>query len=117
MNIVEDNAFLNKAGTLLEEEDPDKSESNYIDLKTKFNLKKILVSRNCSLAVSFLKRTYTYRYRSLWPESKNQYTRGTDQYPKDVTAAYNILLNYMKQYVGNNQKRPTDNGDKENMQT
>ena len=62
MNIVEDNAFLKKAGTFLEEEDPDKSESNYIDLKTKFNLKKILASRNCSIAVSFLKRTYTCRY-------------------------------------------------------
>ena len=62
MSIVEDSAFLNKAGTLLEEEDPEKSESNYIDLKTKFNLKKILASRNCSLAVSFLKRTYTCRY-------------------------------------------------------
>ena len=62
MSIVEDNAFLNKAGTLLEEEDSDKSESNYIDLKTKFNLKKILASCKCSLAVSFLKRTYTCRY-------------------------------------------------------
>ena len=101
----------------MEGEDSDKSESNYIDLKTKFNLKKILASRNCSLAVSFLKRTYTYWYRSLWLESENQYTRGTEQYPKDVTAAYNILLNDMKQYVGNNQKRPTDNGGKEIIQT
>ena len=47
-----------------------------------------------SIAVAFLKRADRKRYGALWSELENNYTRGQDQYPVDITSAYNLLLNY-----------------------
>ena len=93
-SVGEDTAFLDKAGILMEDEEPDVKDTNYSELRLKYNLKKALTARNRSLALSFLKRADKARYGSLWTELDNQYKRGTDQYPKDLTAAYNMLLNY-----------------------
>ena len=120
-SVGEDKAFLDKAGILMEDEEPDVKDSNYSELRLKYNLKKALTARNRSLALSFLKRADKARYGSLWTELENQYTRGTDQYPKDLTAAYNMLLNYRKQYSSTNRRhrdRITDEaGSGENYQT
>ena len=104
-SVGEDKAFLDKAGVLIDEKEPHISESNYSTLKLEYNLKKSLAARNRSLAVSFLKRADKVRYGALWTDLENQYTRGTDQYPKDLTAAYNMLLNYRKQHHGSNRQR------------
>lgn len=47
-----------------------------------------------TIAMGFLKQSDQHRYSSLWSELENQYIRGQDQYPKDLTNACNLLLNY-----------------------
>ena len=51
-------------------------------------------ARNKTLALSVLKRANDRRYAGLLVELENQYTRGLDQYPTDVTAAYGLLERY-----------------------
>jgi hypothetical protein len=45
-------------------------------------------------AVGLLKRADIHRYGSLLIDLENSFSRGVDQYPVDLTAAYNLLLNY-----------------------
>jgi hypothetical protein len=47
-----------------------------------------------NMAVVFLKRAESRRYGGLWSELENNLSRGQDQYPADLTSAYNLLLNY-----------------------
>lgn len=96
---------MDKAGILLDKTESDGSESNCPELKLKYNLKKALAAYNRSIALYFLKRAHKTRYSTLWTDLEIQYTRGTDQYPKDLTAAYNMLLNYRKQHHNNNRQR------------
>jgi Zinc knuckle len=51
-------------------------------------------TKNRALAIAFLKRADQARYGALLAELENQFSRGTDQYPPDLTAAYNLLLSY-----------------------
>ena len=51
-------------------------------------------ARGKALALAFLKRADRTRYGSLWTDLENQYTRGNDQYPDDLTEAYNMLVSY-----------------------
>ena len=46
--------------------------------------------------MAFLKRSDKARYGQLLTDLKNQYSRGTDQYPETVTEAYNLLVSYKK---------------------
>ena len=46
------------------------------------------------VAIAFLKGSDQKRYGGLWSELKNNYTRGQDHYPTNLTGAYNLLLNY-----------------------
>ena len=98
-SIGEDRAFLDKAGILMDESPPSEGRSGYSELMLQYNVRKSLAARNRSIALSFLKRAYKPRYGSLWTDLENQYTRGTDQYPRDLTAAYNMLLNFKRQDV------------------
>ena len=41
----------------------------------------------------------------MWEELENQYTRGSDQYPNNIPAAYNMLLKYKPQHPGKNDRR------------
>jgi hypothetical protein len=54
----------------------------------------VAAAKNKSVAIGFLKRADRKRYGGLWSDLENQYTRGTDDYPLDLTGAYNLLLNY-----------------------
>jgi hypothetical protein len=45
-------------------------------------------------AMAFLERVDKARYGQLISDLKNQFTRGTDQYPTSITDTYNLLLNY-----------------------
>jgi hypothetical protein len=51
-------------------------------------------AKNKFSAIGFLKRADIRRYGTLWTELENSFSRGVDQYPIDLTAAYNLLLNY-----------------------
>jgi hypothetical protein len=53
-----------------------------------------VAARNKFYAYAFIKNADTSRYGPLMDELSNQHTLGSDQFPADVTAAYNLLLNY-----------------------
>jgi hypothetical protein len=54
----------------------------------------VTAAKKKSVAIGFLKRADKRRYGGLWSDLENQFTRGTDDYPSDLTGAYNLLLNY-----------------------
>jgi hypothetical protein len=54
----------------------------------------VAMAKKKSVAIGFLKRADQQRYGGLWNELENNFTRGQDQYPADLTSAYNMLLNY-----------------------
>ena len=45
-------------------------------------------------ALAFIKRADPARYGKLLIELANNFTRGNDQYPADMTIAYNLLINF-----------------------
>jgi hypothetical protein len=47
-----------------------------------------------SIAIAFLKRADKKRYGGLWSDLENQFSRGLDHFPMDLTNAHNLLLNY-----------------------
>ena len=61
------------------------------------------MSRDRALAIQFLKGADRKRYGNLLIELENQFSRGTDQYPPDLTAAYGMLVSYR----GTRQSAPT----------
>jgi hypothetical protein len=48
------------------------------------------------VAVVFLRGADPARYGGILPSLENNYQRGTFQFPRDLTAAYNMLVNYKK---------------------
>jgi hypothetical protein len=54
----------------------------------------VIAAKKKYVAIGFLKRADRKRYGGLWSNLENLYTRGEDQYPTDLTGAYNLLLNY-----------------------
>jgi hypothetical protein len=61
-----------------------------------------------SIATGFMKRADKRRYGALWSDLENQFTRGQDHYPDDLTAAYHMLLNYQPAPVPQQQRRRDD---------
>jgi hypothetical protein len=58
-----------------------------------------------SMAISFLKGADRKRYGGLWSELENNFTRGVDHYPADLTGAYGLLLNYKSMHPQQQGKR------------
>jgi hypothetical protein len=56
--------------------------------------KQINYAKNQSIGVGFLKRADKRRYGGLWTKLENSFSHGQDQYPSDLTSAYNLLLRY-----------------------
>jgi hypothetical protein len=54
----------------------------------------LAASKLQTAAMGFLKRADQRRYGALWSELENNYTRGLDQFPADVTGMYHLLLSY-----------------------
>jgi Zinc knuckle len=52
------------------------------------------VAQGCTIAMAFLCGSDPRRYSTLLLDLANQKTRGNDQYPIDLTAAYSMLVNY-----------------------
>jgi len=56
--------------------------------------KRLKIARDRTLALAFLKRANRRRFGALWADLGNQFSEGNDQYPTDLTAAYNLLVNF-----------------------
>ena len=69
----------------------DASDASSKDIKTAID-----TAKRKAHAMAFLKRADKGRYGLLITELENQFTRGTDQYPTNITEAYNLLVNYKK---------------------
>jgi hypothetical protein len=52
------------------------------------------LARDRTLAIMFIRRADPTRYGTLIAELSNQYAMGKDEYPKDVSSAYSLLVNY-----------------------
>jgi hypothetical protein len=65
---------------------------NTYNTLTEIECKKM--ARGCTIAMAFLRGADPRRYSSLWSDLANQQTRGNDQYPKDLTSAYSMIVNY-----------------------
>jgi len=56
--------------------------------------KRLKIARDRTLALAFLKRANPRRFGTLWADLENQFSRGNDQYPTNLTAAYSLLVNF-----------------------
>jgi hypothetical protein len=59
-----------------------------------YHKRAVTAAKEQLVAIGFLKRANKRRYGGLWSEFENNFTRGQDHYPSDLTNAYNLLLNY-----------------------
>ena len=64
---------------------------NYVDKQEALLIE---AAKKKSIATAFLKRADRKKYGGLWSDLENNFTRGVDHYPADLTGAYNLLLNY-----------------------
>jgi len=51
-------------------------------------------ARDKLLAMDFLKKAPCTRFGALLIKLDNLFSRGADQYPKDIIAAHSLLVNY-----------------------
>ena len=80
-----------------------------------YEIKDATAAKQQYLAIAFLKRADQRRYGGLWSELENNYTRGQDQYPPDLTNAYNLLLNYRPAPAQRQTRRNTGEGEVSGM--
>ena len=52
------------------------------------------IGRDCTLGAAFICGADPTRYGALIADLTNQYNKGKDEYPKDITAAYSMIVNY-----------------------
>jgi Zinc knuckle len=53
------------------------------------------VARDCTLGAAFIRGSDPTRYGALVADLANQYNKGKDEYPKDITtSAYSMIVNY-----------------------
>ena len=64
-------------------------------------------ARDKAVALAFLRQADRKRFGALWADLENQFSRGNDQYPPDLTAAYSMLVNYKT--APQEQRRPLAN--------
>jgi len=56
--------------------------------------KRLKIARDRTLALAFLKRANRHCFGTLWADLENQFSRGNNQYPINLTAAYSLLTNF-----------------------
>jgi hypothetical protein len=71
-----------------------REDSSFVLTEEKYVKQAVATAREKIIGIGFLKRAGRRRYGGLWIELKNQFTRGQDHYPNNLTGAYNLLLNY-----------------------
>jgi hypothetical protein len=70
----------------------------------------VTLAKSKSNAIYFLCCADPGRYTLLTTDLENQFTRGNDQYPDNITDAYNLLVSYKKPSTGNTKQSPTTTG-------
>jgi hypothetical protein len=58
------------------------------------NAERAKIARDCTLAAALIRGSDPTRYGTLVAELANQYSKGKDEYPTDLTSAYSLLVNY-----------------------
>jgi hypothetical protein len=53
------------------------------------------MARDMSMGANYIRNADTDRYGTLIADLSNQYARGKDEYPRDITSACEMLVNYM----------------------
>ena len=68
------------------------------------------------LAMMFLKKCNQQKYGGLWTSLKNNYSRGTDQYPDTLSKAYSMICTHTLEFVTNrrNNRRNGSNSNNSN---
>jgi Zinc knuckle len=80
-----------------------------VPLTTDQRISCITLAKNKSNAIYFLCCADPIRYATLTTDLENQFTRGNDQYPDNITDAYNLLVSYKKPSTGGNVKNRETN--------
>ncbi|KAI2492644.1 Reverse transcriptase (RNA-dependent DNA polymerase) [Fragilaria crotonensis] len=52
------------------------------------------IARDCTLAAALIRGSDPTRYGTLVADLSNQYSKGKDEYPRDLASAYSLLVNY-----------------------
>ena len=91
-SLCDDKAMIEEELANLILQDPSCSKEE----KEDYRADALVLAKNKALAMAFLKRSDKGRFGQLLTDLKNQYSRGTDQYPETVTEAYNLLVSYKK---------------------
>ena len=95
-NVGGDKAFLiDVEKTMTLAKPTDLSKPSYMTDMRLWEKTRAHLAMNKATAISFLKRADPARYASLWTDLQNQYSRGNDQYPKNLTGAYELLLTHI----------------------
>lgn len=99
--IDEDGSILDKipgASNKFDVGGPNISSADYDTLQATYlkerEAKRAAAARDRTIAYGFLKGANPAKYYGLCADLENQYARGTNQYPEDITSAYNLLLNH-----------------------
>jgi hypothetical protein len=95
--VGEDECFLKSL-----EDYPESDEPTDPKLLPAWTKKRATDARNRTVAILFLKGADRRRYGSLWTDLENQFSRGVNQYPNDLVAAYNLLLSHKETKRSNN---------------
>ena len=107
-SLCNDNTLINHEKTILlsmkTDPNPTLDESEIKEAK--------MNAKQRSLAMCFFKGADKMRYGPLQIELKNNYSRGTDQYAKNVTEAYNLLVSYTKAETPRRETRDRDTRDR-----
>jgi hypothetical protein len=87
-----------------------------IDQNITDKTERIRAARNQLIGMMFLSRADRRKYGALFADLENQYARGNDQYPKDLTESYGMLVNYKPLFPPKNKDpdRPTQNVNRNN---
>ena len=65
-----------------------------VSSNTEDTTERLKIARDRTLALAFLKQADRRRFGTLWADIENQFSRGNDQYPINLTAAYSLLVNF-----------------------
>jgi hypothetical protein len=79
-----------------------------VPLTTDQRVSCITLAKNKSNAIYFLCCADPIRYATLTTDLENQFTRGNDQYPDNITDAYNLLVSYKKPSTGHTKNKETN---------
>jgi hypothetical protein len=55
---------------------------------------RLKIVRDRTLALAFLKCADRRCFGTLWADLENQFSRGNDQYPTNLTASYSLFVNF-----------------------